>query len=271
MNSPAAWIGRRESLTEVIAAFPARGLAATLNRDETFAPGTDLPPLWHWLHALKAGKLAESGPDGHEAPGHFLPPLAHARRMWAGGSVVFHAPLRIGALVQRTSTVTAIEDKAGRSGPLSFVTVHHLWTGASGRLIDEHQHLVYRDAHGPAPIPQLAAENADFSRAMVADEVMLFRYSALTFNPHRIHYDRDFCRNEGYAGLVVHGPLLATLLLDLLRTEGGALPRRFEFRARAPVTVNQPFTLCARIEAGDVLLWVRRADGALAMDARAGL
>ena len=260
-----------EEVRDTVTAFPARAMAASLNRAEPFHDATPLPPLWHWFHALKLYPLAEAGADGHQALGHFLPDLGLPRRMWAGGRFTFHRPLEVGAEVVRRSQVSKVEQKEGRSGPIAFVTVAHRWSDASGLLIDEEQDIVYRRADAPPGATQPAPGDETLSRTMSAGPVLLFRYSALTFNGHRIHYDRDFCAVEGYDGLVVHGPLLATLLLDLLRIEGGRLPKTFAFRAMAPVTADTPFALCARIEGDSARLWVRRQDGIQAMDATATL
>ncbi|MCW1930770.1 FAS1-like dehydratase domain-containing protein [Pararhodobacter zhoushanensis] len=266
-----SWQPTPARVSEVLRPFPAQAMAATLNRGESFAPGDPLPPLWHWFHALPVYPLDQAGPDGHQALGHFLPPLPLPRRMWAGGQFTFHRPLRIGAEVTRTSVVTSVVEKAGRSGPIAFVTVAHRWRDADGPLITEAQDIVYRRADAPPGAVERAPAGETLSREMTADPVLLFRYSALTFNGHRIHYDRAFCATEGYDGLVVHGPLLATLLLDLLRVDGGALPQSFRFRAKAPITDGTPFTLCGRIDGAEAHLWVRRADGVLAMEGWAGL
>ena len=260
-----------ESVTETVGDFPARAMATTLDRAESFPEGAALPPLWHWFHGLKLYPMAEAGPDGHQALGPFLPDLGLPRRMWAGGRLVFHRPLIVGAEVTRTSQVTKVAQKTGRSGPIALVTVSHRWRDARGPLIDEEQDIVYRSVDAPPGATQPAPDGETLRRAMTAGPVLLFRYSALTFNGHRIHYDRDFCAAEGYDGLVVHGPLLATLLLDLLSVEGGELPRSFAFRAMAPVTADTPFTLCGRIDGAEAHLWVRRQDGVQAMDGRATL
>lgn len=260
-----------EGVTAIVGDFPARAMAATLDRAASFPPGAPLPPLWHWFHNLKLYPMAEAGPDGHQALGPFLPDLGLPRRMWAGGRFTFHRPLIIGAEVTRTSQVTKVAQKTGRSGPIALVTVSHRWHDARGPLIDEEQDLVYRRADAPAGATRPAPSGETLSRPMRVGPVLLFRYSALTFNGHRIHYDRDFCAAEGYDGLVVHGPLLATLLLDLLGVEGGALPQSFAFRATAPVIAETPFTLCGRIDGAEARLWVRRHDGVLAMDASASL
>ncbi|GAB5430958.1 MAG: MaoC family dehydratase N-terminal domain-containing protein [Epibacterium sp.] len=277
MDRLADWIGRTETRTEWIAPFPANALAATLDCSGTeYGEDSELPPLWHWMHFLPIYKLSEAGYDGHAALGGFLPPVPLPRRMWAGSRLQFHAPLRIGHVLTKKSTVQSVIAKKGRSGPLVFITVRHLIFDQDTLGIDEEHDIVYRqkpspDAPVPKPLP--APETSDFSREITPDPVLLFRYSALTFNGHRIHYDRPFCTvSEGYSGLVVHGPLLATLLLDLLRRERpSATVTGFEFRALSPVFDNDPFSVHGAIgeDAKTYSLWVRRADGALAMKAEA--
>ncbi|PWE33269.1 acyl-CoA dehydrogenase [Maritimibacter sp. 55A14] len=271
------WIGNSETAEERIAPFPSNALAATLDRDDPpYSEGTPLPPLWHWLHFLPVFKLCEAGYDGHAALGDFLPPVPLPRRMWAGSRFRFLAPMRIGRVLRKTSAVASVTHKAGRSGDLVFVTVRHaLFDGAVQGIEEEHD-IVYRAAAAPgapAPTPPQAPEGSAFSRRVHPDPVLLFRYSALTFNGHRIHYDQPFCTGtEGYEGLVVHGPLLAMLLMDLLRRElPQAEVRDFTFRAIATVFATHDFTLHGGPGDGHgcVRLWVRRHDGALAMDATA--
>lgn len=272
-----SWVGKSELVEERIVPFPANALAATLNRDDPpYKVGSTLPPLWQWLHFLTVFKLVDAGYDGHPALGGFLPPVPLPRRMWAGSRLRFLAPLRIGETIHKTSTVTQVDHKAGRSGDLVFVTVKHRYTERSDLRIEEEHDIVYRSVASPdvsQPAPRPAPETSDFSRAIVPDPVLLFRYSALTFNGHRIHYDQPFCTGtEGYPGLVVHGPLLATLLLDLLRRQlPDAVVSRFEFRAIAPVFDIAEFSVHGAVEEGRYRLWVRREDGALAMDAKAEL
>ncbi|WP_028913547.1 FAS1-like dehydratase domain-containing protein [Pseudorhodobacter ferrugineus] len=266
------WVGRSETVTDQITPFQPNALAATLNRDDQFATGSDLLPLWHWLHFLKIFRLDEAGYDGHPALGGFLPPVPLPRRMWAGSRLKFLAPLKVGEVVTKTSTVTRVDHKAGRSGDLVFVTVRHVY---DERIEEEHD-IVYRDVAAPdAPVavPVAAPDVCDFSRDVVPDPVLLFRYSALTFNGHRIHYDQPFCTGtEGYPGLVVHGPLLATLLLDGLRRHlPDAVVTEFEFRAMAPVFDTDRFAVQGAAVEGGYRLWIRRGDGALAMDAKAVL
>ena len=270
------WIGRSETATETLRPFPADALAATLDRDETHPEGTALPHLWHWLYFLPLHKLSESGRDGHAAKGGFLPPVPLPRRMWAGSRFRFHAPLRVGAQARKVSTILKVDQKQGRTGPLCFVTVgHDLYDGDTLCIAEEHD-IVYREEAAPGappPAAQPAPETSDFSRTIHPDPVLLFRYSALTFNGHRIHYDQPYATGvEGYPGLVVHGPLLATLLMDLLRRNVDAEVTGFAFRALATITDTHDFSVHgARRGDGTVRLWVRRHDGALAMDATATL
>jgi len=270
------WVGRSEQYVERIHAFPSNALAATLDRDDAlYQDGTVLPHLWHWLHFLPIFKLSDAGYDGHAALGGFLPPVPLPRRMWAGSRFRFHHPLRIGQDLTKTSTVRRVDHKSGRSGDLVFVTVAHSVANSDGIGIDEEHDIVYRQPpapDAPAPTPKMAPDHSDFHRDIVPNPMLLFRYSALTFNGHRIHYDQPFCiTTEGYGGLVVHGPLLATLLMDLLRRQfPDAWVDTFEFRAMAPVFDTNTFSVHGAAQSdGSFRLWVRRDDGALAMDATA--
>lgn len=220
------WQGNSESHTDWLTASPVAALAATLDRaDPAPSTGTPLPALWHWLYFLPFAPHSQIGEDGHPRRGGFLPPVPLPRRMWAGSRLRWNAsnPLQVGQEVQRTSTIQSVKHKAGRSGELLFVQLEHRYANAQGEALVEEQDIVYRAAAAPgtpAPAPQKPplAGQAAWSRSITPDPVLLFRYSALTFNGHRIHYDRDYAtREEGYSGLVVHGPLLATLLMDLLR------------------------------------------------------
>lgn len=273
------WIGKTETVTECIAPFPSNALAATLDRDDPeYADGTPLPPLWHWLHFLPTFRLADAGYDGHAALGGFLPPVALPRRMWAGSRFRFLAPLCIGRTLRKVSTVSSVTHKKGRSGDLVFVTVGHRVSDGDIVGIEEEHDIVYRQEPEPGlptPTPPRAPETSAFSRIVQPDPVLLFRYSALTFNGHRIHYDRSFCTDtEGYKGLVVHGPLLATLLLDLLRREmPDAQVEAFEFRALSTVFDIHDFSVHGQPQPDGktIQLWVRRHDGALAMTAKASI
>ncbi len=274
------WIGRRSTAHDVIGPTPMAGLNATLDHPaEQVANGSPLPPLWHWLYFQPLHQQSELGPDGHPRRGGFLPPVPLPRRMWAGGRLVFHRPLRVGDAVTRTSTIEDVVTKEGRSGALVFVTVRHEVhrEGENDPALVEHQDIVYRAAKRPdevEPPPTPADTGAAWQRRIVADDVLLFRYSALTFNAHRIHYDRRYVTEvEGYPGLVVHGPLLATLLLDLLRRHApDADVAGFRFRAVRPTFDLHPFQVNG--EPGDdstVRLWAGDHDGLLTMDAVATL
>ncbi|MGE0556042.1 MAG: MaoC family dehydratase N-terminal domain-containing protein [Gemmatimonadales bacterium] len=273
------WIGRRTEQVDLITAAPIGLLAATLDRDDPPArPGDPIPPLWHWLFHLPRHRASDLGPDGHAERGAFLPPVPLPRRMWAGSRFELRRPLRIGEEVRKASIIADVREKTGRSGPLVFVTVRHELGPADDPAIVEEQDLVYRPAPVPGGSPVAGAApaeptGAEFSRAIRPDEALLFRYSALTFNGHRIHYDwRYVTEVEGYPGLIVHGPLLATLLLDLLRRERpAAVVSRFAFRAVSPLFLGADLTLAGRWTDGGAALWASGADGRLAMDAEATL
>jgi 3-methylfumaryl-CoA hydratase len=271
-----AWLGRTESRNDIVTAAPFAGLSATLDRaDAEPLPGTDLPPLWHWLYFLPMARQGEIDVDGHPRRGSFLPPVPLPRRMWAGGRLSFEHPLQVGDAITRLSRIASVDVKEGRSGPLVFVTVRHEISNPRGLAITEEHDIVYREApqpDAPAARPQPAPDDATFWREIVPDPVLLFRYSALTFNGHRIHYDRSYVTGvEGYPGLIVHGPLIATLLVDLLRRQSPQLRlRRFEFRALRPIFDIHPFGICGRHEDGNRhRLWARDHEGFLAMQASA--
>jgi 3-methylfumaryl-CoA hydratase len=180
-----------------------------------------LPELWHWLYFLPHARQSEIGPDGHPKRGGFLPPVPLPRRMWAGGRLEWIKPLVVGDAIERTSTIQSVTHKSGRTGDLIFVLVRHEISNAAGIALTEEHDIVYRDAPAPddKPVtPTAAPSDATWTKTIHPDDVLLFRYSALTFNGHRIHYDRRYVTEvEGYPGLIVHGPLIATLLVDLVR------------------------------------------------------
>jgi 3-methylfumaryl-CoA hydratase len=269
--SIAQWIGKTETRSDTVTAGPMAALSATLDRDDP-APrqGDPLPPFWHWLYFLDRHRASELGADGHARRGGFLPPVPLPRRMWAGGRFEFHHALHVGDPITRETRVVDIQEKTGRSGPLVFVLVRHEISNAGGLAITEEHDIVYRD-HGPAAPVQDAPADAIWERIIKPDDVVLFRYSALTFNAHRIHYDRRYATEvEGYPGLVVHGPFIATLLLDLLRRHApGANVTRFNFRAVSPLFDTAPFVVCGKPEGGMVHLWAKDAAGHLAMSADA--
>ena len=269
------WVGREESLVEILSTFPANALAATLDRPETYAEGDALPPLWHWLHFLPLSKLSEAGPDGHTRRGGFLPPVPLERRMWAGSRLSFLAPLVLGEKARKCSKILKVDHKAGRTGDLVFVTVaHDYWTGDQLALKEEHD-IVYRAVSAPgtpAPTTIPAPQGEGFARVISPDPVLLFRYSALTFNSHRIHYDAPYVTGvEGYPGLIVHGPLIATLLLDnLRRASPEARVKQFSFRALSPLFDTASFSVCGRLSSkGEAALWAKSADNTLCMEATA--
>jgi 3-methylfumaryl-CoA hydratase len=271
------WIGCTETRDDLVTAVPMAALSATLDRDDPEpVSGTGIPPLWHWLYFLPISPLSEAGPDGHPKRGGFLPPVPLPRRMFAGGRFEFHRPLKIGEPIKRTSRITDVSGKQGRSGTLVFVTVRHEIADAAGVAMTEEHDIVYREnPRADAPVPKLQAARMDeaFSREITPDPVLLFRYSALTFNSHRIHYDRSYVTEvEGYPGLIVHGPLIATLLIDLLRRNlPQAVVRSFGFRALHPLFDIHRFTVCGRAEGKSVALWTRDHDGWLTMEATAEL
>lgn len=246
-------------------------MAATLDKSATFALGDALPSAWHWLYFHDVVAASQLGEDGHPALGVTLPPIPLPRRMWAAGSLTFEDALVLGATASRTSTIRSVTPRDGRSGPLYFVTIGHDVL-VDGRLcVREEQVIVYR---GPAREPSSeespsVPRSVDFGRSWEIDSAALFRYSALTFNGHRIHYDVEYARQvEGYQGLVVHGPLLATLLIDLAVEQSGQLAS-FDFRARAPLFAPSTVRTSGRVSPSGVDLWAGAADGRLAMAAAA--
>ncbi|HYG90702.1 MAG TPA: MaoC family dehydratase N-terminal domain-containing protein [Azospirillum sp.] len=266
------WIGRQDEHLDMATVAPLTGLAATLDHDVTpWRPG-EVPPLGHWLYFLPQALQREIAEDGHPRRGGFLPPVPLPRRMWAGGALEFHTPIRVGEALRRRSTIAEVEHKAGRSGNLVFVKVVHEVMTERGLAVREVHDIVYRDAAKPgeaAPPGEAPKASADWQRVVTGDPVLLFRFSALTFNGHRIHYDRKYCEEvEGYPGLIVHGPLMATLLMDLfLRNNPGARVTGFRFRARRPVFDIHPFTVCGAKRDGGAELWVLDHEGYVAMTA----
>ena len=278
-SSLKAWIGRSQTLHDVVQPTPVLALAATLDHPAAkVAAGDALPALWHWLYFLPMHRQSEIGADGHARRGGFLPPVPLPRRMWAGSQFDFRAPVRVGDAVARTSTIEDVSTKSGRSGTLVFVKLRHelRCNGAANPAIIEFHDIVYRDAQGPddvPPPPQRAAEGAAWQREILTDAVLLFRYSALTFNGHRIHYDRPYATEvEGYPGLVVHGPLIATLLMDLLRRQmPEAVVTGFRFKAVRPTFDGQPLRVNGQLQPDGktVKLWAQDHEGWLTMDATA--
>ncbi|MFT5000622.1 MAG: 3-methylfumaryl-CoA hydratase [Planctomycetota bacterium] len=226
--------------------------------------GQALPSFWHYIYFWDALQSYQLGRDGHPLPGGFLPDTGLPRRMWAGGQLEFLAPLLLGDPAEKRSEIKSVTHKTGRTGPLALVTVEHEFHQNGHECIRERQDLIYRqdpDPDAPKPTSKLAPNDEDESQQVFFDSTLLFRYSALTFNGHRIHYDRDYSRHiEGYPGLVVHGPLLAQLLLHMAESILGAV-RSFTFRATAPLFDFETADICAKNEDGGLALWVRGPDG----------
>jgi 3-methylfumaryl-CoA hydratase len=274
-----AWVGRSEENRDTVTAGPLDRLAATLDRDDPRAgDGDAIPPLAHWLFFLPDIRQSEIGPDGHPKRGGFLPPVHELpRRMWAGSRIAFPGEIRVGDRIVRRSTILSVQRKDGASGPLVFVTVRHEIgrEGEAAAIVDEHD-IVYRGLEAPAvKASPKKAEPGQWRRELAPDAVQLFRYSALTFNGHRIHYDRNYVtREEGYPGLVVHGPLTATLLIDLVRRNAPtARIAEFSFRAVSPLFDGNKMSVNATPPDpnGVVKLWAANAAGDLAMTAQARL
>ncbi len=263
------WLGKKSTASARLEAEQANRMAVTLDRDPRFQAGDALPPAWHWLYFHDFVKASDLGPDGHPKLGLLMPPVPLPRRMWAGGNLEFHRPLHVGDTVENTSIIRSITPKQGRSGPLYFVSVEHtLRTKDTVNLVEE-QTIVYRKLDlAPAPSPaQAAPTDADYTREYTLDSTTLFRYSALTFNGHRIHYDVDYCRQvEGYPGLVIHGPLIATLLLDLYVQQGRPF-KRFRYRAKSPLFLPEAFTVNGKSEGQSARLWAADHAGNLAVEA----
>jgi 3-methylfumaryl-CoA hydratase len=260
------WIGRSETAEDVASEIPLARLAALLDRAEPWARA--MPPLAHWLYFLSHARQSEIDVDGHPRRGGFLPPIDLPRRMWAGGRLTFDADITIGARIARRSTIADVTAKSGSTGNMVFVTVHHEIVTEAGVAIREEQDIVFREApkpgaSQPASKGDVVRDRCEHSRTVTPDPTQLFRFSALTFNAHRIHYDRDYCRDvEGYPGLVVQGPFTAMLLMDHLRT---ALPdarlRSFKFRAQSPLFDTAPFELCLDAREGGAELWAQGPSG----------
>jgi len=276
-----SWQGKRETAQDTVTATPLSALAATLDwgNPPAFAD-IAVPPLWHWLYFLPHAPACALGVDGHPQRGGFLPPVPLPRRMWAGGRLRWqhNNPLRVGQPVERLSIIRSVTHKAGRSGDLLFVLVEHCLSNANGWVLTEEHDIVYRpmqtsDAlHVPGQLPPLAGQ-AKWLRTIIPDAVLLFRYSALTFNAHRIHYDRKYVTEvEGYPGLVVHGPLIATFLLNLIRQhKSDAVVTDFEFKAVRPMFDLHAFGIYGKLQddGKTIDLWAQDHDGWLTMQATA--
>mgnify|MGYP003541938050 CR=1 FL=1 len=253
-----AWVGKTETRTDILEPARSNALLAAFGEPAPLSSGDTLPLLHHWLYFWEVRSPEALGPDGHPARGGFLPPVPLPRRMWAGGRLRFHAPLLLGEQVTKTSTILKVETKSGKSGNLVFVTVRHELSGANGLAIGEEQDIVYREAAaiGPALPAAAPAPDAPWLHSINPDSVLLFRYSALTMNGHRIHYDRPYaCGEEAYPALVVHGPLQATLLATLATRNLSAPVSTFDFRGSAPAFDGVPLHICGEPTAEGASLW----------------
>jgi len=270
------WVGRSETRDDLIHVTAVNAMAATLDKQQILTAGVPLPLLWHWLFFWAVSPASGLGPDGHPKRGGFLPPVELPRRMWAGGRLKFDSDLPVASEAKRVSQIKAIDVKNGNSGRLAFVTVaHEIGTHGKVSIYEEHD-IVYRDNPqlGAAPAAAKAAPtDAAWSRTITPDPVLLFRYSALTFNGHRIHYDRSYTTDvEGYPGLIVHGPLIATMLMELLCSQ---VPqqrvREFSFRAVSPTFDTDTFSVNGKLSADghEAHLWAANARGELTMQATA--
>ena len=267
------WINKTTEAEDTIRLQPANFMEATLNRPPKLKEGDNLPPLWHWIYFLEAKPESDLGRDAHPKKGDFLPPIQLPRRMWAGGRFTFYNDLVIGEKAKKITTIKKIVEKEGSAGPLCFITLEHKIYSKDEISIIEEQDLVYlQDQQGSKSLPlaQNNVEKADFSQEIHPSAILLFRYSALTFNGHRIHYDLDYAKNvEGYDGLVFHGPLTATLLLDLAVKERKQPIKKYSFRGIAPLSNLDCFWIEGKSEDNAAILWARRKDGVVAMKAKA--
>ena len=272
------WIGRTQSMEDLAAPFPVRALSATFDEKDDPDPknGDPLPPLWHWLYFLEVAPQSKIGPDGHAERGDFLPPVPLPRRMWAGSRFSFDGdPIRVGETIRRLSEIKSVEPKTGSTGSMVFVTVQHTVSGPRGVSFTEQHDIVYREAATPGEAPKPprpAPADATWTRTIVADPVLLFRFSALTFNGHRIHYDHPYVTGtEGYPGLIVHGPLMGMLQIELARRSNpGKVVKSFEFRALSPVFGGAALGVHGRREPdGSITTWIADPNGGLAQQGKA--
>ena len=270
------WVGKQETKEDDISLFPAQALAAALDNEELPNKGDELPPFWEWMYFLPTPKASATGVDGHPDKGGFLPPVPLPRRMWAAGEVECHQPLIIGKAATRLSTIESVELKSGSTGTLVFVNVRHDISQGGALCISQVQNIVYREQpteRAELPAGKPAPEEFDFSQEITPNPVLLFRYSALTYNGHRIHYDRDYAVNEElYPALVVHGPLLVTLLLELKRQNiADKSFKTFKFRAVRPTFDTTSFTVSGKQEGDQLSLWSADNDGFTCMTIKANL
>jgi len=260
-------------VTDALSPAQAGAAAATFDEPaDAVGDGAPLPLLWHWFYFLPRAPQQALGEDGHPALGGFMPPVPYPRRMFAGSRVRVHAPLRIGRTATREAVIQDVVLKSGRSGNLAFVTVAYRFVQDGVLCLEEEQDIVYREAGAAIAIPSIAEPPAvpagAWTRTITPDSPLLFRFSALTFNAHRIHYDRGYATSaEGYPGLVVHGPLTALLLVQLVREHIPRPVHAFRFRGLTPLFDLAPFHLVAVPGADSVMLTAIAPDGAVALEA----
>ena len=263
-----AWLGKSQTVIDRMDPGHAARIAVTLGRSIPEL-GAVLPSLWHWAFFLETVPIAQTGTDGHPARGSFLPPAEKRNRMWAGGRVEFDGGLVVGTDAQKTSTVTAIKEKAGRTGSLLFVTVKHEIVQNGKLVVSEEQDIVYREPSAPKLQGTEPAPESQWKQAVDPSAVLLFRYSAVTFNSHRIHYDYPYVtEKEGYPGLVIHGPLIATLMCQAFaQSHPRATLKHLSYRGLRPLIAPTAFDVAGTVTAlGEAKLWAEQ-DGTLAHQA----
>ena len=281
MTDLSNWIGRELVTSETLDAMQLTKMAATMDRPLGFNKGEKLPAGWHWLFFNQLETQSRLGPDGHPKRGNFLPPVELPRRMWAGSRLHWHAPFLAGHKVTRTARVLDVTEKTGKSGAMIFVKVGYTYRDGQTVLLEEEHDIVYRDdpprdanvtaVTAKAPAKLVFEREGAHLRKITPDPVLLFRYSAVTFNGHRIHYDADYVRNvEGYPGLIVHGPLIATFALDFIEFDlaPGRSIEKFSFRMKKPTFDYAPFHLHADASADGkgYAAWTSDNNGQVALD-----
>lgn len=272
-----SWVGKERRVIDDLSPTKARALSNALAREEDHSAaleaGDQLPPGWQWLYFLDTPNALLTGSDGHAKTGDFLPPVPLPRRMWAAGRFAVEMPLVLGVPAERRSVVSGVDIKNGSTGQLVFVTVNHNVVQDGRSCIEEEQTIVYREIpDGPSPLPagKPAPDDCDWSTTIRPDPILLFRFSALTYNAHRIHYDRHYAVDEEhYPALVVHSPLQAILLANSVQEHLGSTLSDFSFRAQRPLFDTDEFRVCGKVEDESVRLWTRSHDGFIATSAEA--